>query len=502
MDNAADEDARRARSARFATMPIVLAGTIAVTAGLTGPVAHAEPRHDDDAAKKRHVDQDRNVGDRPVFGTAVARPAQTTVTTVAAVTKPPTTYTVRQGDTVSGIAARYGLSAQEVLVRNGLGWNTIIHPGQTLHLASKPAATPAAPASSSGSASSSYHVKQGDTVSGIAARVGVSTSALLAANKLSLRSVIYPGQTLTVPRAGTSGSSSSSSSKPAASASSSAGAGSSATSYTVKSGDTVSGIAGRVGVSTSALLAANKLGQRSVIYPGQKLTVPRAGSVATPTPAAGSATATPAKATGSVKIKAGDTIGAIAAAHGVSVKALLAANGLSYTSTIYAGGTLVLPGAGAVSTGTAAGGAASTSVGSGTVALDGVRLDAEQRGNAATIVSVGRSLGVPDQGIVVALAAALQESSLRNLSYGDRDSVGLFQQRPSQGWGTKAALQDPATATTLFFRGNPGKTRGLLGVGGWSSMSVTKAAQAVQVSAYPDEYAKWEKAARSLLASL
>ncbi|KTT38591.1 hypothetical protein RSA46_24375, partial [Pseudomonas oryzihabitans] len=77
MDNAADEDARRARSARFATMPIVLAGTIAVTAGLTGPVAHAEPRHDDDAAKKRHVDQDRNVGDRPGFGPAVARPAQT-----------------------------------------------------------------------------------------------------------------------------------------------------------------------------------------------------------------------------------------------------------------------------------------------------------------------------------------------------------------------------------------------------------------------------------------
>lgn len=143
MDHAADEVARRARSARFATMPIVLAGTIAVTAGLTGPVAHAEPRHDDaDTNHKRHVDQDRAVTDRPVFGTAVARPSQTVVRTVAATTKAPTTYTVHHGDTVSGIAARFGLSAQEILVRNGLGWNTIIHPGQTLHLASTPPSPP------------------------------------------------------------------------------------------------------------------------------------------------------------------------------------------------------------------------------------------------------------------------------------------------------------------------------------------------------------------------
>lgn len=405
MDNAADEDARRARSARFATMPIVLAGTIAVTAGLTGPVAHAEPRHDDDNRNKRHVDEDRTVTDRPVFQTAVARPAETTVTTVAAVsTRVPTTYTVRQGDTVSGIAARYGLSAQEVLVRNGLGWNTIIHPGQTLHLASTPAVTTA---SARTSATGSYHVKQGDTVSGIAARIGVSTTALLSANKLSQRSVIYPGQTLRVPTAG----------------------------------------------ATAA---------------------PVASVAAAPT--SGSGNASSARA-GSVKIGTGDTIASIAAAHGVTVSALLSANGLTYTSTIYAGKTLVLP-------------------------SSGPSLSAEQRGNAATIVSVGRSLGVSDHGIVIALAAAMQESSLRNLSHGDRDSVGLFQQRPSQGWGSAAALQDPVTATKRFFTGNPGHTRGLLDIAGWSSMNVTTAAQAVQVSAYPKAYAQWEKTAQSLLASL
>ncbi len=410
MDNAADEDARRARSARFATMPIVLAGTIAVTAGLTGPVAHAEPRHDDDNRNKRHVDEDHTVTDRPVFETAVARPSQTTVTTVAAVsTKAPTTavptnYTVRQGDTVSGIAARYGLSAQEVLVRNGLGWNTIIHPGQTLHLSSTPAVSTA---SATTSATGSYHVKQGDTVSGIASRVGVSTTALLSANKLSQRSVIYPGQTLRVPTAG----------------------------------------------ATAAPVAA----------------------VAS-APASTSGSASSARA-GSVKIGTGDTIASIAASHGVTVSALLSANGLTYTSTIYAGKTLVLP-------------------------SSGPSLSAEQRGNAATIVAVGRSLGVSDHGIVIALAAAMQESSLRNLSHGDRDSVGLFQQRPSQGWGSAAALQDPATAAKRFFTGNPGHTRGLLDIAGWSSMNVTTAAQAVQVSAYPKAYAQWEKTAQSLLASL
>lgn len=413
MDTEAQDRARRARSARFATMPIVLAGTIAVTAGLTGPVAHAEPRHDDDSNNKRHVDEDQNVGHRSVFGTAVARPSQTTVTTVASVQQAPTTYTVRQGDTVSGIAARYGLSAQEILVRNGLGWNTIIHPGQSLHLASTPVATAASATTSS---SATYHVKQGDTISGIAARVGVSTSALLGANKLSLGSVIYPGQSLAVPRAG--------SSAPAAAA---------------------------------------------------------APVAAAPAAAAPAAAAPAASKGGSVTIGNGDTIASIAASHGVSVSALLSANGLTYTSTIYAGKTLVLP-------------------------SSGPSLTAEQRANAETIVSVGRSLGVSDRGLVIALAAAMQESGLRNLSHGDRDSVGLFQQRPSQGWGTAALLQDPTYATRLFFGGksnpNAGKTAGLLDIPGWSTKSVTDAAQAVQLSAYPKAYAQWEKSATAWLATL
>jgi len=126
--------------------------------------------------------------------------------------------------------------------------------------------------------------------------------------------------------------------------------------------------------------------------------------------------------------------------------------------------------------------------------------------NARTIIAVGRSRGVPNYGIVVALAAALQESGLQNLDYGDRDSVGLFQQRPSAGWGTVAQLVNPTHAAELFYGGpsnpNRGKTRGLLDIPHWQSMSVTQAAQAVQNSAYPNAYAKWEGAARAWLTRL
>ena len=80
-------------------------------------------------------------------------------------------------------------------------------------------------------------------------------------------------------------------------------------------------------------------------------------------------------------------------------------------------------------------------------------LTAEQVTNAATIAQVARDRGLPDRAIVIALATAQQESRLRNLDYGDRDSLGLFQQRPSQGWGTEAQVQDPVYAAGKFYDG-------------------------------------------------
>jgi hypothetical protein len=124
-----------------------------------------------------------------------------------------------------------------------------------------------------------------------------------------------------------------------------------------------------------------------------------------------------------------------------------------------------------------------------------VGLYPEQMANAATIVAVGVISGIPDRGVVIALATAMQESELYNLSYGDRDSLGLFQQRPSQGWGTADDVQDPRYAAQAFYNQ-------LVRVPGWADMRLTDAAQAVQRSAYPEAYQKWEFNAQVLGAAL
>ena len=128
-----------------------------------------------------------------------------------------------------------------------------------------------------------------------------------------------------------------------------------------------------------------------------------------------------------------------------------------------------------------------------TVTVDGhsYGLDREQVANAQTISQKATDRGLPHHAVTVALAAAFQESTLHNLTHGDRDSVGLFQQRPSQGWGTPAQLLDTSYASEAFLRA-------LSQVPGWAAMPVAEAAQSVQHSAAPGAYAKWETEARSL----
>jgi len=116
----------------------------------------------------------------------------------------------------------------------------------------------------------------------------------------------------------------------------------------------------------------------------------------------------------------------------------------------------------------------------------------DQVANAATIVAVGKRLNVPAQGWVVAITAALAESGLHNLNYGDRDSLGLFQQRPSQGWGTPTQILNPSYSATQFYRH-------LLALPNWQQMSVNDAAQAVQRSATPSAYAPHEPTARAFV---
>ncbi|MFD4337900.1 C40 family peptidase [Streptomyces anulatus] len=127
----------------------------------------------------------------------------------------------------------------------------------------------------------------------------------------------------------------------------------------------------------------------------------------------------------------------------------------------------------------------------GSVSVPGLDNPAEQVPHAKTIQATGVAMNIPARGQVVALATALQESGLRNLTWGDRDSLGLFQQRPSMGWGTANEILDPVHASTKFYEG-------LRQVSGWESLSVTQAAQAVQKSGFPEAYAKWEPLATAL----
>lgn len=131
--------------------------------------------------------------------------------------------------------------------------------------------------------------------------------------------------------------------------------------------------------------------------------------------------------------------------------------------------------------------------GGGTVSVSVPGLDnpAEQIPFAKTIQATGVAMNIPARGQVVALATALQESGLRNLTWGDRDSLGLFQQRPTMGWGTANEILDPVHASTKFYEG-------LRQISGWQSLSVTQAAQAVQRSGFPEAYAKWEPLATAL----
>ncbi|WP_314146390.1 LysM peptidoglycan-binding domain-containing protein [uncultured Leifsonia sp.] len=361
----ADDRARKRRVGILGTVPIAVAGSIAVTLGLVSPAQAAAPA---DAERAKEKPQ-QPTGPQDTITSSIPTGSRTSEaqTSVAAA---PASYTVRSGDTVSGIAARFGLSTASVLARNGLSWKSLIFPGQVLALGGGSAAAPSRP------------------------------------------------------------------SAPAAPAPNAVGA-----KYKVVSGDTISGIAARFGVSTKAVLSANGLSSSSLIFPGQLVTIPGMATASVSTPIASHAAVAPAPAP-AVSVQPGRV----------------------------------------------------------------VALTDEMRANAALIIRIGREQGVPDQGIVVALAAAAQESGLRNVRYGDRDSLGLFQQRPSTGWGTPAQVLDPVRATKAFYGGsgnpNAGRTRGLLDIPGWSRMSVAQAAQAVQISAFPTAYAKWETSARAWLAQL
>lgn len=319
-----------------------------------------------------------------------------------------------------------------------------------------------------------YVVVDGDTIWGIALRFGLRPADVLAWNALSSDSVIRPGQMLTL-------------SAPAATVPDIPPAATPPTSaHTVVAGDTLFGIAQQHGIGVDALLAANGLDRSSIIYPGQSVIIVAGAPSAPPAPAV-----PPAAVSGiPYTVAAGDTLFDIAQRHGTSLDALLGANGLDRSSIIYPGQTLLT---------TVAAAAPVVVPATAPAGQQDVDLSPEQSANAALIIRIGRELGVSDRGIAIALATGMVESGLRNLDWGDRDSLGIFQQRPSTGWGEPAQIRDADRSTRVFYGGthdpNDQATRGLLDIPGWETMPFSAAAQAVQISAYPDRYGQWESAA-------
>lgn len=202
------------------------------------------------------------------------------------------THTVRSGDTVYAIAARYGVSMDAIVRANGLkdGGRWIL-PGTTLLIpgakgsttavahpptSSKPAASkPATSKPTSSGSGTRITVRHGDTLSHLAARHGTTVAALARANNLTNTHLIFPGQTLLVP--GASAPAKPTAPKPAAPSKPTSGSSSGGT-VTVRSGDTLSGIAARHGVSLAALTSANGINARDLIFPGQKLRLPAGAS--------------------------------------------------------------------------------------------------------------------------------------------------------------------------------------------------------------------------------
>ncbi|NHW48905.1 LysM peptidoglycan-binding domain-containing protein [Paenarthrobacter sp. MSM-2-10-13] len=267
---------------RTMSMPVIAATTAALPAVVLSSLALAQPSMATPAPQPRKLPATLAAAMKAQavnVGTVI--PANAVAATLPAALRPmapsvPDTYTIVRGDTISAIARRFNLDTTAVLQLNKLSATTLIYPGQTIKLTGTAPAAPTRPAPAAPSAPSApttatvYTVVPGDTLGAIAAKHNVPLASIFSWNGLNGSSIIYPGQKIKV----SGGSAPSAPAAPAPAPAPLAGTGS----YTIKAGDTLSSIASRHGVTLAALMAANNnVTATTVIYPGQKLTIPGAG---------------------------------------------------------------------------------------------------------------------------------------------------------------------------------------------------------------------------------
>jgi N-acetylmuramoyl-L-alanine amidase len=290
---------RQPKQSARPSLPLIAATTAALPAVVLSALAIAEPASAESRSRSIPATLEAAMRAQAQAPTSLAStmiPASSVSAAIPTSLQPaqvpvPDQYTVERGDTVSAIAGKFGLDTNTVLSLNNLGTNTIIYPGQKIKLGGNaPAAAtqPSAPASTS--PGGSYTVVAGDTLSAIAARHGVQLSEVLGWNGLNMATIIYPGQKVRI-GAGTTVSEAPEPSASAPVLPASTPAAPATGSYTIKAGDTLSGIAARHGVRLADVLAANQLTMSTVIYPGQKLVL--SGGSIEPASSQPSATVTP-----------------------------------------------------------------------------------------------------------------------------------------------------------------------------------------------------------------
>ena len=442
------------------SLPLLMTGTLAAGVGVTSAIpAQATPE-----PTQPHTDDTRVQKVKASLSEFIAQAfvplSQQVVKTVAP--HVPDTYQVRSGDTITSVSEHFGIPTTLLLSLNGLSWNSILHEGQVVRLTATPSKQRGmAPPRVS---SNQYQVEPGDSLRSIAERLGISVQALASANALDPLGDVAPGDVLTLPGSQADMAPrvipvSAERKTPAVVFASATRPADPQDEEEVDAAPAEEEPADDESDNSDDQSAA---AETSPLV-AEIMEAPELRPEPKPEPKAAPAPPPPPPPVREEEQEEDDSDDDDDEEASESVER--------------------------------------TPVEGAVTPLNDVR-----RSNATVIVNVGRDLGVPDYGIVIALATAMQESSLRNIDWGDRDSLGLFQQRPSTGWGSAEQIMDPVFASKAFYGGpsnpNPGRTRGLLDYSGWQSMDLTDAAQKVQRSAYPEAYAKWEASAWAWLEEL